>query len=170
MSQFHNIDYAKLNFELVRNDLAVNKDEVISDFFKFLLCCTYPFQSRMADYYLWLVKQYKIAICDWTFGNVTNLLNMLFDSVDKRIYLNQVRLANTFDVTFSYPATSYDNTFADTIEIIEPTFSTLANVNAIVTVWLPSVLFNDGFAKQEIINTVEQIKLYGIDYQINEII
>lgn len=170
MSNFLNFDIAAINTELVRNYLIFNKKGKITSFYTFLLCCLRPVQQYFDNFVIFRNKKFDIANCDWTFGNVTNLLNSFFDSTQKRIYLTQSRATFIFAPDISFESDVFVPDINSESNVFAPDINFKFGVLALVIVWLPSNLYNNAITKAEIINTIEQIKLYNIDYQINEIL
>jgi hypothetical protein len=163
MAEFRNIDYGRMVYETLRNYYSVNYDGDISFVFKFVAACIAPLINPFSDYDTYRQKESLIANCKWVIGQLTNVLNYLYDSELNRIYITQSTVSNVNDPQFEYPPVNFDKVFEEVPTIYERLFNDQANVS-IVTINIPSSV-----NQAELIATIEQIKVKGIPYQINVI-
>ena len=78
--KFKNINISKILYELLRSDLSINLSQKLSIFYKYLLACLYPLQISFDNFFVWRKKEFIISNCHWENGNLTNVLNLLFDN------------------------------------------------------------------------------------------
>jgi hypothetical protein len=160
MSSFRNIDYGRLLYETLRAYYSVNAAGEMSILYKYLAAFVAPFQAPFDAYSVYRKKEALIASCKWQIGQLTNVLNFLYDSVYKRIFITQAELQIIADPMFEYPSIHSDGTFEMLPVVSEPTFD--GNVSAThVTINIPSTV-----NQSDLIATVEQIRMQGIPYEI----
>lgn len=161
MPNFRKISYGPLLYETLRAYYSVNSSGELSVMYKFLLAIVQVLQGPFDVYDTYRKKEAIIANCKWQIGQLTNVLNYLYDSSLNRIFITQSEIAAISDPTFAYSPTHFDQTFADTPpEIFERTFkdrvaTTLVTINVPVSVNL-----------SDLTATIEQIKIEGIPYKI----
>jgi|YelNatPaOPRAMG01_1025707.scaffolds.fasta_scaffold174964_1 hypothetical protein len=167
MALFKNITISKVLYESMRAYHSVNANGQLSFLYKFALCCLYPLQIPFNQFDLWRRREYLIANCKWQVGQLTNVLNMLYDSTLKRIYIDQNILGYLFapniqDANSSIFAANLDSGPDDTVfanNIEDNPF-----VGTIVKIYIPNSIYSVDLA--QIISDIEQIKLSGIQYQL----
>jgi len=166
MAQFKTLNISKLLYESMRAYHSVNTAGQLSFLYKFALCCVYPLQAYFNQFDLWRRRELLIANCKWQIGQLTNVLNMLYDPISKRIYINQnssgyVFAPNIDDANSDIFAPNIDDTNSNIY---------LSNINddpligSIVSIYIPIAIYSVSLA--QIISDIEQIKLSGIQYQI----
>jgi hypothetical protein len=189
MYQFKTIDYGAMNFEALRNDLAINKATTLSREYKYTLAMIYPLQSIFNNFAIWREEKRLIAQCKFTIGQLTNLLNYFFDPTNKGISIRQQQNVTLYapniddtatDVPFApniddavvsdavgNPINQY---YSQTIPATATYYRSFApNINAgavgsLVTIMIPSVIYNDSEILSKIVSVIEQIKITGINY------
>jgi hypothetical protein len=162
-NNFRNINYGRLLLETLRSYYAVNAAGSMSVMYKFLLAIVQPLQGPFDQYALYRLKESIIANCKWQIGQLTNVLNLLYDPILNRIFISQSEISIVDDPTFAYEAYNFDTVFAEEpAEIFEKTFADKASTT-LVEINVPT-----GSPISDITATVEQIKLTGIPYQIIE--
>lgn len=169
MSQFKTIDYAMMNFEAVRNFHAVNKAGFLSIEYKYTLSMIWPLQNSFNDFDTWRRAKQIIANCKWTIGQVTNVLNYFFDTDLKRIYISQKRLTNLFAPIINYESTTFAPTIANESDSFAPNINENGTALAEVSIHVPTSIFTDQLIMSQLISVVEQIKITGLYYIIEEI-
>lgn len=161
MPNFKKIEYGRLLYETLRAYYSVNSSGDISILFKYLLACIQPLQAPFDGYDTYRTKEAIIANCKWQIGQLTNVLNYLYDNIQNRIFITQSTISRITDPTFAYAPYNFDETFSDSPPaIFERTFSDRFTITK-VTINVPV-----GTNISDLTATIEQIKLIGIDYQI----
>lgn len=160
MPNFRHIDYGKLLYETLRAYYSVNSSGNISIMYKYLLAILQVLQAPFDGYEIYRTKEAIIANCKWQIGQLTNVLNYLYDPTLSRIFITQSVILPVADPTFAYLPDNFDTVFAEDPEIFERTFTDKA-ASTLVTINVPI-----GVNISDLTATVEQIKLTGIPYQI----
>lgn len=159
---FRSINYGRLLYETMRNYFAVNAAGDISQLYEYLAAIIQPLQAPFNAYMTFRITQALIANCMWQIGQLTNVLNYLFDSVLNRIFITQSTATLLSDPTFPYPAVNFDSDFGTAPAQFESTFDDITNLDT-VTINVP-----EGSNIAAITAVVEQIRVSGIPYQIVE--
>jgi hypothetical protein len=161
MPNFRHIHYGKLLYETLRAYYSVNSSGSLSKAYKYLIAILQVLQEPFDGYEVYRTKEAIIANCKWQIGQLTNVLNFLYDPSLSRIFITQSAVASISDPIFAYPPIHFDQTFADAPPaIFERTFADRA-ATTLVTINVPT-----GTNISDLTATVEQIKLIGIKYQI----
>ena len=166
MVRFKTINISRLLYESMRAYHSVNTNGQLSFLYKFALCCLYPFQTPFNQFDLWRRRELLIASCKWQVGQLTNVLNMLYDSTLKRIYINQNSAGYIFAPNLM---DSESDIFAPNIDdansrIFASNINDNPLVGTIAAIYVPFEIYSISLA--QIISDIEQIKLSGINYQI----
>jgi hypothetical protein len=169
MSQFKTIDYGMMTFEALRNFHALNKENLLSIEYRYTLSMVWPLNLSFSDFDKWRQEKQIIANCKWTIGQVTNVLNYLFDAELKRIYISQKRVANVFAPAIDYESAILAPDIEEESAVLAPNIDDNITSLAEVKIHIPSDLYNSHILGQ-IISVIEQIKMTGIFYNIIEII
>lgn len=111
---YKTIEYGKMLYETLGNYFSVNVFGNLSILYRFLLSCLYTLQPEWDSFETWRFNKKLIANCKWQIGQLTNVLNYYFDNTQKRIYITQRALLNTFAPTIAYESVTYSRTINDT--------------------------------------------------------
>jgi hypothetical protein len=160
MSSFRNINYGRLLYETLRNYFSVNSSGDMSIIYHFLAAIIAVLQHPFDAYAVYRTKEELIAECKWQIGQLTNVLNYLYDSTLKRIFITQSVLRVVVDPMFQYAPSNFDTVFAEAPTIFERTFADKA-ASTLVTINIPA-----GINESDLVATVEQIRAQGIPYKI----
>lgn len=161
MPNFRHIHYGRQLYETLRAYYSVNASGNLSVLYKYLIAILQVMQAPFDEYDKYRTKEAIIAGCKWQIGQLTNVLNYLYDTTLNRIYITQSDIANIADPTFDYPPIHFDGTFDDAPPaIFERTFTDRV-ATTLVTINVPV-----GVNLSDLTATVEQIKLKGIPYKI----
>lgn len=161
MNNFRDIQYGRLLLETLRAYYSVNAAGNLSILYKFLFAIVEVFQDPFDKYALYRTKEAIIANCKWQIGQLTNVLNLLYDPILNRIFINQSIVLPVADPMFAYDPINFDTVFAEVpAEIYEHVFGDRV-ATTLVTINVPI-----GTNISDLTATVEQIKLAGISYQI----
>jgi hypothetical protein len=117
-------------------------------------------QAPFDGYETYRTKEAIIANCKWQIGQLTNVLNFLYDSSLSRIFITQSAIADIDDPTFAYAPYNFDDVFSEAPLKFERTFNDRV-ATTLVTINVPV-----GVNISDLTATLEQIKLTGIPYQI----
>lgn len=161
MPLFKKLDYGRLLYESLRNYFSVNTEGQMSILYRFCAALLFPLVGPF-DAYDAIRRIYEIiANCKWQIGQLTNVLNYLFDPLLKRIFLTQSKPQNISAPEFTYPNPVQMQEFGGVAiqvrEFNDRQSSSLVSINVPV-----------GSDLDAITATVEQIKIAGIPYQIIE--
>lgn len=163
-NNFKNINYSRQLYESLRHYFSVNgQTRQMTVLYKILLCFLQVLQAPFDAYDTFRIKEVLIAQCKWQIGQLTNVLNYLYDTALNRIFITQNSITLIADPTFDYPAIHFDSDFNAAPKIFERTFNDRVS-QTIVTINVPA-----GTDIADLTATVEQIRLKGIPYQIKEI-
>lgn len=160
MASFRKIDYSKLLYETLRSYFSFNAANQPSQLYIFLACIIAPLQGPFNNYDVFRIREALIAQCKWQIGQLTNVLNMLFDATLQRIFITQNKQTIISDPTFAYPPIHFDSDFNTPPMVYERGFfdraaETIVIINVPVSIDLP-----------DITSVIEQIRMQGIPYQI----
>ena len=161
-TNFRNIDYGKMLFETLRNYFSVNSAGNMSILYTYLAAFVAVFEAPFAAYVTFRIKEALIANCKWQIGQLTNVLNMLYDATYKRIYVTQSVISFLSDPMFQYAATNFDSDFATAPEQFEREFTDRLS-ETVVTINVPTSVYSS-----DLVATVQQIRINGIPYLIQQ--
>lgn len=161
MTRFRTINYGKQLYESLRNYFSVNTQGNLSILYRFMACIMQLFQGPFDAYVVQRQTLWLIANCKWQIGQLTNVLNYLYDRADKRIYITQSRTTNTSAPTFEYPTTLQARKFgemtpAQARKFFDSVSTSVVIINVPVSVNISAITA-----------TIELIRLQGIPYTIN---
>lgn len=159
-NNFKNIDYSRQLFESLRSYYSVNSAGAISILYKILICFLQPLQPAFDAYDLFRAKEALIAQCEWQIGQLTNVLNFLYDTLLSRIFITQSEVSVISDPKFEYDAIHWDQSFNDPDTVFERPFNDRASTS-LVTINVPQ-----GVDFADLTATIEQIRLKGFAYKI----
>ena len=162
-NNFRNINYPVMLLEALRNFFSINASGNVSTIYKYLSCFVQPFQLPFTNFEAFRNKEMLIANCKWQIGQLTNVLNMLYDASLKRIYITQSVVTVISDPMFQYAPVNFDSDFGTDPEIYEVEFDSRLN-ETLVTINIPTAVATASLT--DMIATIEQIRILGIPYQI----
>lgn len=160
MARFRHIDYGKMLYETLRNYFSVNAQGQISLLYKYLACLIQPLVVPWTNYENQRILNGLVADTKWQIGQLTIVLNYIFDPVQKRIYIVQAHYTNVSDPTFAYNAKNFDDVFANSPRVFEREFADALSFQ-MLTFYVPS-----GTNISMLTAVIEQIRLQGITYKI----
>lgn len=163
-NNFKNINYGRMLFESLRKYFAVNSDNDISIIYRYLAAFVALFQVPFETFTTFRNKEALIANCKWQIGQLTNVLNYIYDVTLSRIFITQSVLNIIADPTFQYTPIHSDGTFAMAVSINESGFTDRVG-ETIVAINIPSDVATASLS--DLTATVNQINLSGIPYGIN---
>ena len=174
---FRTIDYSKMALESLRDYFAVNKAGRLSYMYKFLLACIWPLQLQWNNFETYRQKAWLISQCAWSMGQLTALLNYLYDNVNFvantwTISITQALTNQIYAPTFAIESTIYAPDFNEHSPSTtqEPRFNDHFYLSNVV-INIPLAIYGDGSnaVAQDFIATLEKIRPAGVKYVINTI-
>ena len=164
MAKFKLISYGKMLYETLRNYYSVNSNGQMSILYRYLIAILAPLQNPFDTFNIARIKSRLIAQCKWQIGQLTNVLNFLYDATLSRIYITQSTSDPVSATTFAYPAILQAFVFNEistaSLNTQARTFADQATKSDVI-VHVPNTV-----NIPDLTATLEQIKLQGIDYQI----
>lgn len=161
-SNFRNLDYPALLYESLTGSFSINKAGQVAVPYKFCAACLAPLVAPFADFVAFRDKEYLIANCKFQIGQLTNVLNFLYDKDLNRIFITQSVGTPEYFWEFPYLPSMYLPEFGDDVtppvylrEFGDQTAATLVTIN------VPA-----GINLSDLTATVAQINITGINYKI----
>jgi hypothetical protein len=165
MSQFKNIYYPDLLHDSLRDYFSVNKAGSLSYLYKILLCILWPLQATWDSYDTYRRKTWLISQCKWQMGQLTNVLNYLYDSTNNSIYITQSVLDSVFVPVIAESSSVYATVIAETTTVfVHPI--TDATRGLPVIIHIPASLYADSTKAADLISTLEKIRPFCLSYTI----
>lgn len=159
-NNFRDIDYGKSLYEALRNYFSVNTSGRISILYQYCACFLQPMQAPFDAYDAARIINALVASCRWQIGQLTNVLNFLFDPLLKRITITQSKTTVLSAVNFEYPAILQVRGF-DEAAIAQGRSFTDNSSTSKVTFNVPASV-----SLSNITAIIEQIRIQGIPYVI----
>lgn len=157
---FRNINYGAQLYNSLRNFFSVNAQTQLTLIFNFCAACLQPLVVPFAAYVTFRNQIWLVAQCAWEIGQLTNVLNMIYDATLKRIFITQAQIATTNADTFEYAAICQGSVFGSVAKAQVRAFGDLEETT-LTTINVPT-----GLDMSALTATVNQIRLQGIPYQI----
>lgn len=145
--------------ETLTTALSLNKLIAPTRMYKFCAGCLSVLIQPFTLFDAFRRKEWLIANCKWQVGQLTNVLNSLYDSTLNRIFITQSVATPQFLMQFAYPPEGYASDFGSApMMFLEPFGGVLETV---VTINVP------GSADLvDLTATVAQIAIDGPEYKI----
>lgn len=163
MAPFRTISYPKMLYEALRNYYSVNTSGNMSILFRYMAAIVAPLISPWNAYDVQRRQSWLIAQCKWEVGQLTNVLNYIYDTTLQRIYITQSTVHNVGAPKFPYPTTLQARKFGEDTPAQGRKFHDSLSTRTVVFN-IPSTV-----SVAAISATIEQIRLQGIGYTINVI-
>lgn len=163
VTNFRNINFTALLYETLTGFLSINKAQNPTWFYKFCAACLILFQQPFVDFVLFRNKEWLIAQCKWQIGQLTNVLNYLYDPIQKRIYIAQAIATPEFLMQFPYPPEQYLNDFSNDPALEFWNQFGTGPLTSLVTIHVPN---DPAVDLVDLTATVAQINIEGPKYQI----
>lgn len=160
-AQPRNINYGFMLYESLRNYYSVNAAGNMTWLFKMLAAIVAPLQQPFNAYYAARVINILVAGCAWQIGQLTNVLNFLFDPTLARIYITQSVNISPAAPEFGYTTPVNAPKFGYVSPVGVRTFGSKPETS-IVTFNVPTAL---SIILSQIEAVVAQVALTGIPYQ-----
>jgi len=150
----------------MRNSFAINKAGELSIMYKFCLSCVYPLQTAFDSFETWRQRQLIIANCNYTIGQLKNVLNYLFDNTNfvapdwGRITISQAQFNYIYAPTIDDESGTDAPTITDESGTFAPTIDSDPNQKNVMFN-IPSDLSG---SLADILATIDQIKIDSLIY------
>lgn len=158
-SNFRSIDFTEMLYQTLTGFFSINKALLPTWGYKFCAACLTVFQGPFASFDAFRQKEYLVANCKWQIGQLTNMLNKLYDSTLNRIYITQSIANPEFFWQFAYPPSMFLSDFGTAPMQFLEQFGNVATT--IVTIHVPNTV-----PLSDLTAVVAQISITGIPYQI----
>lgn len=158
--KFRYIDYPNMLLQTLRAYFSVNSQGKVNNFYTYLACIIQPLIAPFNTYAAQRITDGLIANCYWQIGQLTNVLNYLYDNVNNSIFITQSFPNPVSATTFGTPAIINAGTFGnDPVWLRE--FNDIGDSSP--------VIFNvpNYVNLSQITATIALIALQGIYYEIN---
>lgn len=160
MAVFKNINYGRSLYDGLRAYFSVNSTGHLSILYKLLFCMVQPLQAPFDLLNAQRAINKIVANCKWQIGQLTNVLNYLFDPELSRIFITQSISSIVSATTFEYTAIQNITEFGGGNPVFVRGFQD-RSAQTVVTINVPA-----GTNISEITAIIEQIRIQGIAYQI----
>jgi hypothetical protein len=157
------INYGNMLYECLRNYYSVNKAGSLTWLYKILAACVVPMAQPFNDYYAARVINLLVAQCAWQVGQLTNVLNYLFDPLLQNIYIGQSLSLAPVAPVFAEVTPCNLPKFGGVSPAAFRKFNDPAALSELA-IYVPDYLTADQLAALTAV--VAQIALTGIPYQI----
>lgn len=164
-SNFRNINFTALLYETLTGSLSINAAFTPTWFYKFCAACLAIFIQPFAAFNIFRQKEWLIANCKWQVGQLTNVLNYLYDPIQKRINISQSIALPEFLMQFPYPPEEFLSDF-DSAPL--NFWTTFGNGPATTTVSI-NVPNDPAIDLTDLTATVAQINIEGPKYTIQQV-
>lgn len=159
-NNFRNISIPNMLYETLTGFYSITGIGTVSWLYKFCAACLSVLQTPFNDFVTFRTKEYIIANCKFTIGQLTNVLNYLYDPIQKRITITQSTVGAVFFWKFAYPPSLFLSDFGTAPSAFLETFGSRVAVS--------TVAFNvpAGIDLIDLTATIAQISIAGIPYKI----
>ena len=159
---FRKMNYPYMLYETLRNYYSVNTAGNLSYLFKYMACFIQPLIAPFDTYDIFRQTAWLVAQCAWQVGQLTNVLNYLYDPTLKRIYINQATNDSVFATCFGQTALINVPEFGQTTPVGLEVFGAPPLISA-ATFNVPTALSS---ILSQITATIAQVAPAGISYTI----
>lgn len=160
MAVFKNINYGRSLYDGLRAYFSVNSTGQLSILYKLLFCIVQPMQAPFDLLNAQRTVNKIVANCKWQIGQLTNVLNYLFDPGLSRIFITQSISNIVSATTFEYTAIQNISEFGGGNPVFVRGFQDRSAQTSVIINVPP------GTNISEITAIIEQIRIQGIAYQI----
>jgi len=160
LSNFRKIDFPAMLRETLTSFFSINKAGAATWGYKFCAACLAVLIQPFKDFDAYRQKMWLIANCKWQIGQLTYVLNRLYDPALNRITIAQAVTTPQFLNAFPYDGTMWAGSFDDAPIVFLQTFGSQA-AKTVVTFVVPAELDLD-----DLTATVALVAMDGIPYKI----
>jgi len=155
-------------YETLRNYFSINSNGQLTVLYRMLLACLWPLQISWNGYDSYRKLKLLISNCKWQIGQLTNVLNMLYDSELRGISISQSILAPVMVPSITYESTVYAPSILSSTEssVLTSSIDNTFGVISLVTFNVPNDIYTNLALQTSLIGVIEQVKIQGITYKI----
>lgn len=146
-------------YETLTGFFSINEAGNATWLYKFCAACLSVLQNPFASFSAFRTKELLIAGCAWQVGQLTNVLNYLYDPIQNRITITQSTITPEFFWKFAYAPSMFLGQFGS--PPLAFLFPFGGQAVSEVTINVPA-----GIDLPDLTATVAQIAIAGIPYQI----
>ncbi len=158
--RFRSIDIGKMLYETLRAYYSVNSAGKVNWLYKYCACLLQPLIGPLQQYETERVINGLIANSKFQIGQLTNVLNFLYDNTLNRIFITQGFFDQTVARNFNEPPILFARNFGELPIAFAKNFGEKGTlVNAIIHVPISSNV-------SQLTATVAQMALQGLEYSI----
>jgi hypothetical protein len=158
--RFRTISIPVMLYETLRAYYSVNSAGKVNWLYKYCACLLQPLIGPLQQYETERVINGLIANSKFQIGQLTNVLNYLYDNIFNRIFITQAFIDQTVARNFSEAPISFARNFGETPIIFARNFGEQGKfINAIIHVPVSSNV-------SQLTATVAQMALQGLSYTI----
>lgn len=158
--RFRSISIGKMLYETLRAYYSVNSAGQLSWLYKYCAAILQPLVTPLAEYDIQRVYDGLIANSKFQIGQLTNVLNYLYDQPLNRIFITQGFYSATVDRNFNVPAILFARNFNETAISFARNFGEMGKFVS-ATIHVPA---SDNVSA--LTATVAQMALEGLSYTI----
>ena len=159
-NSIRNIDIPRMLYETLTGFFSINANNQVTWLYKFCSACLAGLQPYLNTFFTFLAKEILIANCKWQIGQLTNVLNYLYDPIQNRITITQSAVTPEFFWMFAYPPAMFLSDFGSAPLVFLETFGS-PTAQSDVTINVPA-----GIDLADLTAAVAQIAIDGISYKI----
>lgn len=159
-TRFRSIDIGKMLYESLRAYYSVNSKGKVNWLYKYCACLVQPLQGPFTAYEAQRIQNGLIANSKFQIGQLTNVLNYLYDNLLNRIFITQGFFEPTVARNFNEPPILFARNFGETPIAFARNFGEQSKlIDAIIHVPASANL-------SQLTATVAQMALEGLRYSI----
>lgn len=159
-NRFRHIDIGILLYECLRAYYSVNSQRKVNWLYKYCAALVQPLQTPFEAYEAQRKQNGLIANSKFQIGQLTNVLNYLYDNILNRIFITQGKINQTVARDFDEPPILFERKFGETAIAFARNFNDPQTfTNAIIHVPVSANL-------SQLTATVAQMALQGLQYLI----
>lgn len=147
-------------YETLRAYFSVNSDGYVNNLYKYCACLVQPLIAPWDVFETQRIENGLIANTKWQMGQLTNVLNYLYDDVNNSIFITQITIEVPSVTGFEYPAIQQVGDFGELAVQVRGFNDRSAQTPVIINV-------PDYVNTAQIIATINQIIIQGIVYELN---
>lgn len=158
--RFRHIDYGKMLYQTLRGYFSVNVKGKLNRLYQYCACLVQPLVAPWESFEQARKINGLIANTKWQNGQLTNVLNYLFDPIANSIYITQIVIDIVSVTGFSYDAIQQVGAFGGKAVQVRG-FNDRANQTAVI------INIPDYVNLAAITAIINQVVIAGIVYEIN---
>jgi len=158
--RFRKIGFGKMLYETLRGYFSVNTSGKLNRLYQYCACLIQPLVAPWESFEQARIINGLVANTKWQMGQLTNVLNYLFDTTANSIYITQISIDIVSVTGFAYNAIQQVGAFGGKAVQVRG-FNDRANQTAVI------INVPDYVNLSAITAIINQIVIPGIVYEIN---